>query len=445
MRRRIVRTTASVAGITLVVFCMVVSALAAARIATSEREDARAEANRVAAGLSMSIEAAASGDGRDADELGSNLERFRGYLQPGERITVTMPSGATFSVGVESGEQRVVAKSSGYPVEVTVYQRGDNFMTALLEVGAVVLVVGIIVFVLAVVTARRLADRLTAPLADLSAAAARLGQGEARPAKLRWGIEELDAVSAVLDVSAERIGEQLAAERRLAGDLSHQLRSPLTALSMRLEEVLATRDPDVARAEATIALQQVERLSHVVDDIMAFARHAPGEQTDVDIDAVLAQQQDEWTPAFRSAGRDLRRSGAPGLVARGSTSGLAQVVSTLVENSLIHGSGNTTLHTRVSGEWSVIEVGDEGTGVEAHLVGRIFDRAFSGASRSGLGLSVARALTEVEGGRLELTRRTPPTFTVFLAAPASHEQPAVEQPAVEQPDAQADSDRPAGG
>jgi signal transduction histidine kinase len=222
-------------------------------------------------------------------------------------------------------------------------------------------------------------------------------------------------VSEVLDVSAQRIGAQLSTERRLAADVSHQLRTPLTALSMRLEEVLATSDPQVARAEAEIALQQVERLSHVVDDLLAYARNSPTEQADVELDAVLARQADEWRGAYAAAGRTIVVTGHEGLVVRGSASGLGQVVATLLENALVHGAGVTTVRTRTSGRWTVVDVSDEGRGVPAELGRRVFERDVSGGSSTGLGLAVARALTEVEGGRLELTRRAPATFSVFLA------------------------------
>jgi len=97
-----------------------------------------------------------------------------------------------------------------------------------------------------------------------------------------------------------------------------------------------------------------------------------------------------------------------------SASALSQVVATLVENALLHGGGTTTLGTRRSGGSVVIEVTDEGEGVPRHLARHVFDRDVSGGSGSGLGLAVARALIEVEGGRLELTRARPATFAVFL-------------------------------
>ena len=117
--------------------------------------------------------------------------------------------------------------------------------------------------------------------------------------------------TAAPNVSAGLLG----AERALAADASHQLRSPLTALSIRLEEIVATSTEPAVREEATAALVQAERLAAVVDSLLAeHSRSARSESgVVVAVDAVLAQQEVEWDPAFRRAGRRLVRDGSTGL------------------------------------------------------------------------------------------------------------------------------------
>src|SRR5258708_29713544 len=108
---------------------------------------------------------------------------------------------------------------------------------------------------LAVVLGLLYSRRITRPLQELAGAADRLGSGDSTPLGRRYGIHELDRVAEGLDGSAQRINDLLSAERDFAVDASHQLRTPLTALSMRLEDMMAAADyPDVVRDEGPAAL-----------------------------------------------------------------------------------------------------------------------------------------------------------------------------------------------
>src|SRR6202034_3742055 len=103
--------------------------------------------------------------------------------------------------------------------------------------------------------------RRAAPAVDgLAEAAGRLGPGDPRPVGRRYGLTELDQVAEGLDSASRRVTNLLTADRELAVDPSHQLRTPLTALSMRLEEMIASADdPDVVREEGGAALAPAER------------------------------------------------------------------------------------------------------------------------------------------------------------------------------------------
>ena len=277
----------------------------------------------------------------------------------------------------------------------------------------------------AAILAVRQAHRVAAPLTDLAETAERLGSGDPRPRHRRYGVPELDRVADVLDGSADRIGRMLTAERRLAADASHQLRTPLTALSMRLEEIIATADTDdpedqaMVKEEATIALAQVERLTDVVQRLLTNSRDPrSGSAVGFDLDEVLKQQVEEWQPAVPSEGRAIVRTGKAGMRAVGTPGAVAQVLATLIENSLMHGAGTVALRTRVTGNQVVVEVTDEGRGVDPELGSRVFERTVSGRNSTGLGLAVARDLAEADGGRLELLQQHPPVFALFLGREA---------------------------
>jgi signal transduction histidine kinase len=302
---------------------------------------------------------------------------------------------------------------------------------ALVLVGALsLLAVGV-----AVALAFRQVRRFTRPLEELAGAAARLGSGDARPLGLRYGLPELDQVAEGLDRSARQVSDLLTAEREFASDASHQLRTPLTALSMRLEEMIAAADdPGAVRAEGEAALSQTERLTEVVTQLLGRTRSVgPAVPEFAGIDDILAQQVAEWEPAFRRANRKLEVSGDKGLRAYATPGTLAQVIATLLDNALVHGAGTVTIRTSRTPKSVVIEVRDEGRGVPAELVPRIFERNVSGRPQgTGLGLALARAVAEGDGGRVVLVRPKPAVFAVFLplAAPnAAEDQPVVSGPA----------------
>ena len=260
------------------------------------------------------------------------------------------------------------------------------------------------------------ARRLSRPMTQLADRAERLGAGESRIQPLHSGIAELDQVSQVLSRSAQTLTKSLASERDFAADASHQLRTPLTALLMRLEEIAATDDLEVVQEEANIAIAQVERLTRVVDDLMSRTRRRGGDEpkATVSLDSVIAALQREWQPAFEQARRSVRVHGERGLVVQATPVALSQVLSTLLENSLAHGRGTVDVHARRSGPSVVVEVSDQGEGVPAAIAPHIFERSVT-TSGTGLGLALARDLAESNGGRLELIQAQPAIFALFLS------------------------------
>jgi signal transduction histidine kinase len=300
---------------------------------------------------------------------------------------------------------------------------------ALALIGSLAVVAVSVAVLLAVLQARR----LTRPMEELAYAAERLGSGDARPLGRRYGVPELDQVAEGLDGSAQRITDLLAAEREFAADASHQLRTPLTALSMRLEEMLAAaNEPDVVREEGAAALGQTERLAEVVSQLLGRSRRASGSVPELTcIDDVVAQQVVEWDPAFRRRNRKLEVAGEKGLRGYATRGNLAQVVATLLDNALVHGAGTVTIRTSRTPKSVVVEVRDQGKGVPAELAARIFERTVSGEpGGTGLGLALARSVAEADGVKVVLVRPRPAVFAIFLPRGQEEaEEPVVTGPA----------------
>jgi signal transduction histidine kinase len=274
---------------------------------------------------------------------------------------------------------------------------------------------GLAALAVGILVAIREARQLARPMSELAIRAERLGAGESRIQPLDSGIAELDRVSQVLSRSAQTLTKSLASERDFAADASHQLRTPLTALLMRLEEISVTDDLEVVQEEANIAIAQVERLTRVVDDLMSRTRRGGDEpKATVSLDSVIAALQREWQPAFEQARRSVRVHGERGLVVQAKPVDLSQVLSTLLENSLAHGRGTVDVHARRSGPSVVVEVSDQGEGVPATIAPHIFERSVT-TTGTGLGLALARDLAESNGGRLELIQAQPAIFALFLS------------------------------
>ncbi|MEV6200519.1 ATP-binding protein [Streptomyces sp. NPDC051771] len=410
MRRRLITSTLAVVLVVIAVFGVSLVLVETRTITASAQESVDAEALRI---VSIVDSRLIGGEPVSPAILAEQSGAKRYAL-------VTIPGRPPIEIGTRPTGSVIRGYAEGERGETVIVEESRSAVTS--EVGSTALIIvavaGLAV-VAAVLLAVRQANRLASPLTDLAETAERLGSGDPRPRHKRYGVPELDRVADVLDASAERIARMLTAERRLAADASHQLRTPLTALSMRLEEVALADDLDTVKEEATIALTQVERLTDVVERLLTNSRDPrSGSAVAFDLDEVVKQQIEEWRPAYRSAGRAIVRSGKQGMRAIGTPGAVAQVLAALIENSLMHGGGTVALRTRVTGNQSVIEVTDEGPGVPADLGARIFERAVSGRSSTGIGLAVARDLAEADGGRLELLKEHPPVFALFLSKEA---------------------------
>ncbi|MEU6993334.1 ATP-binding protein [Streptomyces sp. NPDC046465] len=407
MRRRLINSTLAVVLVVIAVFGVSLVIVETRTISSSAQERVDSEALRLASIV----------DSRLISEEKISGEILRDQVATDRYARIEIPGRDSIEIGTHPSGDVISATRPGEQGEKVTVQEPKAAVTR--EVGRTLLIiaaVALLAIVAAVLLAVRQANRLASPLTDLAETAERLGSGDPRPRHKRYGVPELDRVADVLDSSAERIGRMLTAERRLAADASHQLRTPLTALSMRLEEITMTEELDTVKEEATIALAQVERLTDVVERLLTNSRDPrTGSAVAFDLDEVVKQQLEEWRPAYRSAGRAIVSSGKRHLEAVGTPGAVAQVLAALIENSLMHGGGTVALRTRVTGNQAVIEVTDEGPGVPADLGARIFERTISGRNSTGIGLAVARDLAEADGGRLEMLQTKPPVFGLFLS------------------------------
>ena len=256
------------------------------------------------------------------------------------------------------------------------------------------------------------ARRLAAPLARLAAAARHIGHGDFTTAAPRSGLGEIDDVAGALDATAGRLGAALERERSFSADASHQLRTPLSALRLDLEFALLGEAVD--RGHVENALTEVDRLTATIDDLLELARDTHGDRAVLDIGALFDEIETEWHGRLAAEGRPLRVSRANDMVpVRASEAATRQILSVLVTNAVVHGAGVTSVTSRLTSRGVALDVADEGPGFPDD-VERSFDRRPDGGSQHGIGLALARALAEAEGGRLVVTRAGPHPIVSLL-------------------------------
>lgn len=404
MRRRILQSTLLVVALTALVLGVPLALTTWQLVDDFDRARLTASLEQVAARL--------DGPGTEVDRAGLELA-----VPAGGRMVLQQEGEPPLVIGVDVGPDPVSESLPFGPGGmITMEEPRAVLLGQQVQVTLAVLLLVVLSVATGTVVATLTARRLSLPLRDVADRAARLGAGDFRAAPARHGIPELDRVSDVLDTSATALAELVQRERALVGDVSHQLRSRLTALQLRLDE-LTTHPDESARTEALAALEQAEKLSAVLDELLEAARAARAAgAAPVDLHDGLAAVVEEWRPAFRAAGRGFKVRLPEGLLARVTPARIREAVGVLLDNALRHGAGTVTLTARAGDKSLVVEVSDTGDGVPAELVPHVFERGVSVGSSTGIGLALARALVEADGGRLELSRARPPTFSIFLPA-----------------------------
>ena len=369
---------------------------------------------------------------READSVGFAAQPYLAAGEPvppsavadfvgnGRYIEITDANGTTTAFGTPDPDDDVYAMielADGSIVEVWLpdEDRDSREMHIVLLVGGLAAAAVALAAILGVLLARRLAR----PLDDLAVAARRLGQGDFTARAPRSGVDEMDDVAMALDTSAERIGTMVAAERQFAANASHQLRTPLTALRLRLEEIAELGDDNV-RAEADLALRHADRLNATISELLRLARpDAERPRQPVDVAALLREHAPAWQQVCAAEHRELRVELPTRCLAMASSGGTAQVVQTLIENALEHGAGTVTVQLHDAGDVVVLTVRDEGSSLLDADPAQIFERHVSHGGGTGVGLALARTLAEADGGRLDLVSTRPTTFRLTSPRPGA--------------------------
>jgi signal transduction histidine kinase len=337
---------------------------------------------------------------------------LEGVLDEGERAVYVDPAGARVEASVGGGEESTSDLSVTRPVEgggtltltrpaAAVDQRVADALLPL-----VLLALGLAG--VAAATAVWLARRLVRPFADLAEAAGRIGRGDYDAEVPRSTVPEADAVARALRATTADLRNLEQREREFAAHASHDLRTPLTATRLELEDLaLSPETPPEVLARVSDALGQLDRLGTVVAAMLDATRESRvGASVDIDLAALVRDTAIRWRAL--APDRQIVADCDQVAAVRMPVGSLVQVMDVLIGNAVTHGEGTVAVSVSETPAYVEVRVADEGT----------HDRAVTGAKSpvaSGVGgLATATGIVEALGGQLRLTDDPRSTFSVVL-------------------------------
>lgn len=269
---------------------------------------------------------------------------------------------------------------------------------------------GLVVIAAGVLVAWLLELPLGQRIRRLAEAATRLGEGELTARVPEEGPKELRVLAGSFNRMAADLEGSIEAQREFVANASHQLRTPLTGLRLRLEAITGEGGP--AGEQASKAEAELDRLAHLVEDLLALARATAVDSpaSTVELGVLAGESVGRWRDAAGAAGQELALDvhGDPRVWA--NRDDLAHVLDNLIDNALKYSPPGTKVRveTGVRGEGAYLVVADSGPGIGPEDRPRVFDRFYRGArgrnagSGTGLGLAIADELVRRWGGEIEL-------------------------------------------
>ena len=263
-----------------------------------------------------------------------------------------------------------------------------------------------VVLAAAAVAGLLLSRSLSRPLRRLERAAERIGEGalDARASETD-GPEEIRRLARTLNETAAKLDALVRSQQDFVSDASHQLRTPLTALRLRLENIEPNVAPE-AQESLAAAVAETDRLARLVSELLALARAEDDVEPAgrIDVAALATARVDAWSALADERGVSIQTTAAP-VVARGGSGRVEQVLDNLLSNALDASPRGATIQVTTARRngWVEMHVVDEGPGLAAAARAHAFDRFWhAGGEGSGLGLTIARRLAAVDEGCVEL-------------------------------------------
>jgi len=316
----------------------------------------------------------------------------------GRSITDEVPGGLEVLVSVQGlpGSASTTAGSLGGTAVIRVFVPEALLRHGVVRAWLLLIAVGVGLLLLSVLVADRLARSLVRPLADLARASDRLSAGDLTARTEPAGPREVYRVGTALNGLAERIGQLLTREREYSADLSHRLRTPLTALRIDADGI----DDKESRERITEGVDAVERaVNGIIGELRRPARE--GVWVSCDASEVVRERAAFWSALAEEQQRSMTvRAEAGPLLVRVGSEDLAAAVDVLLDNVFAHTPDGAAFALELvarPGGGATLSVDDAGPGLPGQSAVR---RGASGEGSTGLGLDIARRAAAFSGGEL---------------------------------------------
>lgn len=422
MRRRLALLVAATTSLVLVAFlvplAVLVRTVAADRAVTAATSQAQSLVAVVGAGDRAAVRAAV--EQVNAGGAHPVTVFFPDGTQVGapERRTDAVElalRGRSLTMDVDGGRQVLVAVqgASGGSAAIATTVSAAELRRGVAQSWLILALLGVALMLIGVAVADRLARSMVRPIGELSAVSHRLAGGDLEARAARSGPPEVRAVATALNHLAGRIGDLLRAERESMADISHRLRTPMTALRLDAEAL-----PDDDRAERIVA--DVDALERAVTRVIADVRRTG----DGDAVAVVEERAEFWSALAEDTGRSLVLDLPEGRVPVRLPAGeLSAALDALLGNVFAHtpdGAGLAVRLTAPTGGGARLVVSDDGPGFPQRLLDGAPERGASGRGSTGLGLDIARRAARESGGELALGGSVSGGAEVVLLLGAPH-------------------------
>jgi signal transduction histidine kinase len=256
------------------------------------------------------------------------------------------------------------------------------------------------------------ARAISGPMKRLQESAQRVAAGDLEVRALVEGSSEQQSLARSFNEMTDRLAGALAAQKQFIADASHQLRTPLAGLRLRIEEAQAAGLSEAAGVEIQHGTREIDRLARTIDELLILSQAGERDAQAEAVDTVEAAEaaHARWRRYAETRAIVLTLDAeAPGDMVACSRADLDLAIDALVENALHYSPTHSTVTVACHG--SAIEVRDQGTGLEPGEEDQIFERFYRGRAGtvgpagSGLGLPIARALARRWGGEVTLWSR----------------------------------------